>query len=136
MGAWSHEPFGNDTACDWAYGLDEAEDLSYVEAALDNVLAEPDEYLDADAAAEAVAALEVLAKLLGHGTQSDTYTEEVDAWVARIGLTPEPVLRDKALQALQRIVGDNSELPELWADSADDDAWRAGMASLRDALAA
>jgi hypothetical protein len=38
MGAWSHEPFGNDDANDWAYGLEEAEDLSYVEEALNAVL--------------------------------------------------------------------------------------------------
>ncbi len=31
MGVWSHEPFGNDTANDWAYGLEETTDLSYVE---------------------------------------------------------------------------------------------------------
>ena len=35
MGAWSHEPFGNDDAGDWACELEEAEYLSYVEAELD-----------------------------------------------------------------------------------------------------
>ena len=34
MGAWSHEPFGNDDANDWAYELEETEDLSHIEAAL------------------------------------------------------------------------------------------------------
>ncbi len=34
MGAWPHEPFGNDDAGDWACELEETEDLSYVEAAL------------------------------------------------------------------------------------------------------
>jgi hypothetical protein len=38
MGAWSREPFGNDDAIDWPYELEEAEDLSYVEAASDAVL--------------------------------------------------------------------------------------------------
>jgi len=27
MGTWSHEPFGNDDANDWAYRLEEEEDL-------------------------------------------------------------------------------------------------------------
>jgi hypothetical protein len=31
MGAWSHEPFGNDDAGDWAYGLDESRDLGLIE---------------------------------------------------------------------------------------------------------
>ena len=34
MGAWSCEPFGNDTASDWAYALEDTKDLSHVEAAL------------------------------------------------------------------------------------------------------
>jgi hypothetical protein len=38
MGAWSYEPFGNDTAGDWVYGLVESRDLLYLEATLDKVL--------------------------------------------------------------------------------------------------
>jgi hypothetical protein len=38
MGVWSHEPFGNDTACDWGYGLLESDNLSIIEAALDYIL--------------------------------------------------------------------------------------------------
>ncbi len=30
MGAWAVDSFGNDTACDWAYGLEEVSDLSLV----------------------------------------------------------------------------------------------------------
>lgn len=33
MGAWSYEPFGNDDANDWAYELEETDDLSHIEAA-------------------------------------------------------------------------------------------------------
>jgi hypothetical protein len=29
MGAWSHEPFGNDDANDWAYDLEQVSDLSF-----------------------------------------------------------------------------------------------------------
>lgn len=84
MGVWSHEPFGNDTANDWAYGLEETTDLSYVEATLDKVLSQGEEYLEAPDAEEAVGAIEVLAKLLGRGSQSDSYTKKVDAWVRRL----------------------------------------------------
>jgi hypothetical protein len=55
MGAWSHEPFGNDDAGDWAHKLEETEDLSYVEAALDAVL-EAEGYVEAPEASCAVAA--------------------------------------------------------------------------------
>lgn len=135
MGAWSHEPFGNDTACDWAYGLEEAKDLSCIEEALDRVIDSGDEYLDADAASEAVAAIEVIAKLLGRGTQSDTYTEEVDRWVSASTDKPNPALRNKARQAIQRILGEDSELRELWDESASAAEWKASLEQLRAALA-
>lgn len=77
MGAWSHESFGNDTAADWAYGLSECKDMAYIESALDAVLSEND-YLDSDIGSEAVAAIEVIAKMLGKGTQADAYTESAD----------------------------------------------------------
>ena len=70
MGAWSHEPFGNDEANDWAYELEETEDLSHVEAALDTVLKTAG-YLEASEASCGVAAVEVIAKILGRGTQSE-----------------------------------------------------------------
>lgn len=43
MGTWSHESFGNDTANDWAYELEDATDFSVIEAALQVALDEGDE---------------------------------------------------------------------------------------------
>ena len=136
MGTWSHEPFGNDTANDWAYDLEEARDLSHVEAALDKVLEIGDDYLEARDAEEAIAAVEVLAKLLGRGTQSDAYTEKVDAWVDEVKLTPTPALRIKAKQVLRRVDSDNSEILELWQEGEDADEWRKSLAQLHSALEA
>lgn len=39
MGAWSAEPFGNDTACDWASELVDSKGLSAVNKALQAVVA-------------------------------------------------------------------------------------------------
>ena len=33
MGAWSHEPFGNDQACDWAAELAESTGFAIIEKA-------------------------------------------------------------------------------------------------------
>jgi hypothetical protein len=104
MGAWSHEPFGNDDAGDWAYKLEETEDLSYVEAALDAVL-EAEGYVEAPEASCAVAAAEVLAKLLGKGTQSDAHTEKVDEWVRKVHTKPSRPLLEKARLALAKVRG-------------------------------
>lgn len=136
MGAWSHEPFGNDTANDWAYGLDDVADLSYIEETLDRALEEGVEYLDASDAEEAIAAVEVLAHLLGKGTQGDSYTERVAQWAKRVGVKPSPALKNKARQFLQRVVSENSEIQELWEESDDAEAWRAGIQQLDLALQA
>lgn len=134
MGTWSHEPFGNDAANDWAYGLEDGDGMALVEEALDKVLEAGDDYVDAGDAEEAVAAIEVLAKLLGKGTQSDSYTKRVDAWVAAHPGAPSPALRQKARGVLARIAGADSELAELWDEGDDAAAWRASLAALQRAL--
>lgn len=93
MGTWSHEPFGNDAAIDWAYQIQNTHDFLLVEQAIQRVLDCGPEYLDADVAVEAVAAAEIIAKALGRGTQSDAYTEEVDAWLKTVSAAPTPALR-------------------------------------------
>lgn len=135
MGAWSHEPFGNDTACDWAYGLQGVSDLSYIEETLDRVLEGGAEYLDASDAEEAIAAIEVLAHLLGKATQSDSYTDEVQQWAKRVAVQPNSQLLQKARQVLQRIVSGDSELQELWEESDDAETWQAAIQHLDVALA-
>jgi hypothetical protein len=134
MGAWSHEPFGNDDANDWAYELEEADDLSYVEAALDAVL-DAEGYVEAPEASCAVAAVEVLAKLLGKGTQSDAYTEKVDEWVKKVRAKPSSPLLEKARLALARVRGEESELKELWHEG-DAAEWEASLDALQAAVSA
>ena len=134
MGAWSHEPFGNDTSNDWAYDLEETKDLSLIEHAFDNVLEQGAEYLDASIAEEAIGAIEVLAKLLGRGTQTDAYTEKVDEWIKTIQLNPDPALLQKAKHVIARILSKDSELLELWQDSDDFDAWQKSMTRLQAAV--
>ena len=38
MGAWSKDSFGNDSACDWAYGLEKITDLSLVRETIQKVV--------------------------------------------------------------------------------------------------
>lgn len=136
MGAWSHEPFGNDTASDWAFGLEGQEDFSLVDKAIQAVIDNGSEYLDSDLASEAVAAAEVLAKARGRGTQTDSYTEEVDNWVQSVASQPSPVLLSKANAALVRILGPDSELKELWQESDDFASWESSIKALQSAVGA
>ena len=130
-GTWSVEPFGNDSALDWAAELESAKDFGPVEAALDAALAPG--ALDADAGALAVAAAEVLAKARGRGTQKDASTRAIDAWLAGLGREPSAALRAKAVRALERVQGSESELAQLW-NQGDAAAWQRNVDALTAAL--
>lgn len=135
MGAWSHEAFGNDDAGDWIAQLEERNDLGLVESTLDAVLAIGDDYLEAPEAAEAIAAVEVVARLRGRPGKTDADAEAVDKWVALVKLEASPALIAKARRALDRILTEPSELMELWDESEDAAAWRASVEDLKARLA-
>lgn len=129
MGAWGTGIFENDTACDWAYGLKDVEDLSLIESALDAVFEE--EYVESYIACEALAAMETLARLNGNGDVENSYTETVDLWVSSVHLKVSSELLDKANNALTMILGPSSELQELWAESEEFSAWQKELESLK-----
>jgi len=129
MGAWGTGIFENDTACDWAYGLKDVEDLSLIESALDAVFEE--EYVESYIACEALAAMETLARLNGNGDVENSYTETVDMWVSSVHLKVSSELLDKANNALTMILGPSSELQELWAESEEFSAWQKELESLK-----
>ncbi len=131
MGAWGTGVFDNDTACDWAYGLEEQSDLAMIERTLDTVLAAAGEYLDASDAEEALAAIETIARLQGHWGVRNSYTANVDAWVEKAKLQPPPALARKAHAAIDRILGEDSEILELWDDSELLDEWKQEVDALR-----
>ena len=131
MGAWSGEPFGNDTAADFAWELDESADWSPVSAALDDVLTEGG-WLDADLASIGIAAAEVVARALGRPTQSDAYTEGVGGYVSRVGAPPADLV-DKAERVLRAAQTPGSELRQLW-DESDPTEWLTANARIGEAL--
>ncbi len=135
MGAWGVLAFDNDTANDWAYGLDDVADLSLVKSAFDEVAEVGDDYLDQDVACNALAACEVLARLGGKPGYTNAYTEKVDEWVAAHKLVPPPRLLARASAVIDRILGEQSELRELW-DEGDGTEWREAMEDLRQRLRA
>ena len=131
MGAWDFDPFGNDTACDWKYTLEETEDLSLIESTIQKIHDGGTEYLDASDAEEAIAAADTLARLKGHFYVQNAYTESLDEWVSNHKIVPPQQLIDSALKALERIQSDPSELLELWQESEDFDAWNQHIEDLK-----
>ena len=130
MGAWGTGVFDNDTACDWAYGLEGQTDLGLIERTLDVALA-ADEGLDASDAEEALAAAETVARLQGHWGVRNSYTANVDAWVEKTGLPPSPTLASKAHAAIDRVLAETSEIVELWEESGELDEWKRVVDELR-----
>ena len=57
-------------------------------------------------------------------------------WSDAVALTATDLthLRGHAMEALERVLGPGSELPDLWEDSEDADAWREDIQRLRAAL--
>ena len=129
MGAWGVLAFDNDTANDWASELEASDDLSIVESAF-RELDEAD-YLDADVASIALAACEVIARLQGRWGLRNAYSEELDQWIeANPTKVPQDV-KDAADSAIERILGPDSELPELRDEGGRNDAWHNAIDDLR-----
>jgi Domain of unknown function (DUF4259) len=130
MGAWGVLAFDNDDACDWAYELERVDDFSSLKAAFDR---RPDagEYLEARDACVVLAAGEVLARLNGRGGVQNSYTEAVDLWVANHKFKPSVDLMERAMRAIERVLGENPKLRELWDESDSSQAWRDAVEDLR-----
>ena len=126
MGAWSHEPFGNDDARDWLSVLEQSKGLSVVEAALNGVADDAEEYLEAPQCSVALVAAEVVAALLGR--PSISLPAEVVGWTSGRS-RPSASLVTKAKRAVSAVL-ENSELQELWAESEDYPQWQAGTKNL------
>ena len=131
MGAWSKDSFGNDTACDWSYGLEKTSDLNLVRKTIQKVLDSGKDYIDGSDAEEAIAAVEVIARLKGNFGERDAYTEPVDNWVKAHPQQPPVDLVTLASQALDRILQPPSELLELWEESDEFEGWKDSVLDLK-----
>jgi hypothetical protein len=136
MGTWAVDAFGNDYAQDWAQDLHETSNMDAVEDTLDTALDTGAGELEAPFAAEALVAIEVLARLQGKGGERGEDSALVDEWVdaRKAKAKPRADLAEKASRALERILSDDSELRALWEDSEHYEAWRASVEDLRTRL--
>lgn len=122
MGAWGHGHFENDTAADFVWKVEESEDPKQtIKAAFEAVFEE--DYLDLDPASEAIAAAAFVDRQL-NGTK---FTDADGVGPLEVDNFPEnhpgvdlSDLKIIAVKALRRVLGDNSELNELWADGEED----------------
>lgn len=129
--AWGTGPFDNDDAADFAASLDDLEPEQRADA-IREALAEAagqTDYLERDAGGAAVAAAALVAAQQPDG-------DPVDSAYGPKQTVPElpEELRPVAVQALTRVLADDSELHELWSDSPDGEAWFSMIAQLTEVL--
>lgn len=131
MGTWDVGPFDNDTAADFAGDLDEAaldERESVIRGALKRA-ANPADYLDAPDAERAVAAAALVVAQHPAGQPAcPNYgpSEPLPEFPAD--------LRTLAVDALDHVVAEPSELAELWGEAPDGPKWRQDITRLRHVL--
>ena len=130
MGAWGVLAFDNDEANDWAYGLDVVSDLSLVDNAFRKVETSRGRYLEQGDAVEALAACEVVARLRDRSGYTNAYTKKVDEWVAKHPIVPSRELISRGSAVIDRILGSDSELSELWEEAGAGE-WQGAVADLR-----
>jgi hypothetical protein len=133
MGTWAPDAFGNDYAQDWASDLHETSNMDAVEDTLDTALEAPDGELEAPFAAEALVAVEVLARLQGKGGARTRDSTTVDEWVdaRKPKAKPRADLAAKAVRVIERVLAEQSELRQLWEESEHYEEWRASVEDLR-----
>jgi hypothetical protein len=124
MGAWGTGPFDNDDALDWLIELANSPDFTLGRAALSATTVE---YLEAPEASAALAAAEVVAAALGHPAAS--LPADATIWLGSNRDQVSQLDAALALAAVDRVLAEESELRELWAD-VDDDAWMEGVQDL------
>ncbi|MFC7219469.1 DUF4259 domain-containing protein [Streptomyces polyrhachis] len=129
MGTWDVGPFDNDTAADFCGDLDEAaagEREGLVRGMLIRVV-DTAGYLEAHHSDKAVAAAALVAAQCPGGERADPVYGPKEPLPDLAGL------RGLALQALDRVMTEPSELMDLWAGS-DGAPWRANIRRLQNVL--
>jgi hypothetical protein len=128
MGAWGHGSFENDDAMDWLQEFEEGA-AGAVESAFEAVTSLSDgDYLEAPEASIALAAAELVAAARDGDTSG--LPDAVGPVLAKhqASLTEDEML-DSARKAVARVYKE-SELKELWQDSADFQGWQDGLRNL------
>ena len=148
MSVWGPGPFDNDDAADWFADFRDESHLRTIKEALQEISApEHIGYLDVTDCAEAIAAAEVLAELLGSRGDAPVFNEEDEEHEEVLEVLADEIkhedqrdlrkLVEQATDALGIILNDeeNSELRQLWEEDPEGlKAWTAAMTALQQRL--
>ncbi|MFG2744470.1 DUF4259 domain-containing protein [Streptomyces chartreusis] len=131
MGTWDIGPFENDTAADFANDLDDAaegERETLIRRVLMRTVGNRD-YLEAPGAEEAIAAAALIAAQCPGGEPVSPHYGPDEP----VPSLPTDLSR-LAVEALDRVLADESELSELWEEAEDGRRWRDSTRQMRQVL--
>ncbi len=128
MGAWGHGPFEDDAALDFVRDIEEAKNpKKIITEALDHAV--ESDYLETDEANAAI----VSAAYIDSAVNGTKYTTpemgepyEVDTFPTRFPDLDLSDLKSKAVAALEKVIGEGSELKELWEEGGESE-WQQGI---------
>jgi len=89
------------------------------------------QYLEAPIAEGGLAAAEAVARMTGRSGPRDAATEPMDKWVARYNRLPSDELIRVAIEVVDRVLAQPSELVDLWAEGDDFNSWSESVAGPR-----
>ena len=130
MGTWGIKTFDNDGNSDWLWELEETNDTSLLEQSLSP---EIDDYLEAPDGEIILAASEII-NGIKNGPREDLPVEAVD-WITAHKNLDVSKLIPKAIKMIDRLLGEKSELKELWQENKEDlPLWLADVNDLKNKL--
>jgi hypothetical protein len=136
MGAWGTGFFEDDGAFDFMEEIESSDRPKETIAAAFRVAIDGD-YLDSDEASAVTVAAAYVDRFV-NGTKfsapDDDDPLEVDSFPDRHPDQDLSDLRGMAVRALQKVLGDDSELKELWAETDELAAWQGGVEELIERL--
>jgi hypothetical protein len=134
MGAWGYGHFENDAASDFVWEVEESNDPKQrIREALDAAITA--EYVESDTACEAIAA----AAYIDGQVNGTKFCDADGIGPIEVDTFPETHpnvnlvdLKDRAMQALRKVLTGSSELNELWAENEEDyPAWKQEIENMR-----
>ena len=137
MGAWGAGSFENDTALDWAAGVQSVDEVRRPFAQLkqdtDSYIGKGELIVESDFACELLAAAECVAAMLGRPSRD--FPDDLAQRLSGAG-EPDNLLFHQARNAVLHVMR-NSELAELWEEAAaqhGENEWLATLTNLIDRL--
>lgn len=128
MGAWGMGVFDDDTSCEVIEdAMDESVPISdLVKKALSS---SEEEYIEYTECHEIIVAAAMANALINKVTYEGI--DNLDNWLSKQAVENVIPLKEKLANALSRVLGESSELNELWAENEDDyPVWKVNLEAI------